>query len=320
MNSASLPKVTVVIPAYKAEKTIRRAIDGVLAQEGCETKIVVVVNEDLDSTSQIVRDYNDPRVQVFVNPENKGAQFSRNRGLSLVEDEFVMFHCADDFIEGPLLAGLAGQMQKAGADLGLGPMQTLLERKQARGPVTILQAPTVQDLFTDWLAHFKFVAPCCVLWRTSFVRQMGGWDPEVVLQDDGLLVMRGILLGAKVVQSTEGRGIYVIHDSPTKLTRGNDKLESLLKVPAKLMATRSSVIDPQVVKQACAATYYRAARTCFTRGRDDLGHEALRLSRALGFKGHAGPPAHRLLSFLIGLRLRCKLEYAARLALGRPGG
>lgn len=320
MNNSSNPKVTVVIPAYKAERTIARAIDSVLGQQDCDVSIIVVVNPEVDRTPEIVRGYNDPRIRLVINEENMGAPFSRNRGLSLAEDEFVMFHCADDFIEGPLLAGLAGEMSRAGAELGLGPMQTLLERKGVRGPVTILNAPTARDIFVGWLAEFRFVAPCCVMWRTSFVRGIGGWDPDVPFQDDGFLVMRAILLGAKVVTSDQGRGIYVIHNSPTKLTRGSDNLVSLLRVPEKLSSIQSSVVDRETVNRACAATYYRAARTCFTRGRDDLGHEALRRSRKLGLKGHPGPAAHKILSSIIGLRLRCKLEYAARRVLRRPGG
>jgi hypothetical protein len=320
MSATPLPKITVVIPAYKAERTIARAIDSVLAQEGVEVAVKVIVNPEPDRTPQIVEAYGDPRVRVFINDENVGAQRSRNRGLEMADTEFVHFLCADDFVEGPFLSGLAREMTAHRADLGLGRMQTLFESKGVRGPTTILKTEPVQELFTNWLGHFQFVTPCAILWRTEFVRNIGGWDPDVVLQDDGLLVMKAILRGARVVGSNEGLGVYVIHDSPTKLTRNNDKLDSLLKVPAKLMAIESDVIEPEVFRGAAAATYYRAAQTCFTRGRDDLGREALRRSREMGLKGHRGPAAHRLLSSLIGLKARCKLEYAARRVLRRPGG
>lgn len=317
---SSLPKVTVVIPAYKAEQTIGRAIDSVLAQEGCDVSIIVVINPELDRTPEIVRGYGDSRIRLVINEENKGAQYSRNRGLSLVQDELVLFLCADDFVEGPHLASLAGKMLREGADLGLGAMQTLMEQAGRRGPVTLLDASNVEELFTTWFTARAFVAPCSVMWRTEFVRNLGGWDPEVVLQDDGLLIMKGILAGAKVITSHEGRGVYVIHDSPTKLTRRSDSLESLLKVPSKLLDYRNPSVAHDKVRSAAAVSYYNAAKTCFTRGRDDLGREALRRSRQLGFKGHSGPNAHRLLSSLIGLRLRSKLEYAVRVALGKPGG
>lgn len=320
MHPGSLPNVTVVIPAYKAEKTIARAIDSVLQQEGCDSTIMTVVDGDLDRTAQLVRNYRDSRVKLLVNPQNQGVQATRNRGLNQVEDEFVMFLDADDFLEGPLLRGLAGAMSSAEADLGLGPMQTLLENKGRRGPVTILDARSAPDLFTGWLAENRFVSPCSVLWRTSFLRKIGGWDPDLQRQEDGEVVMRAILLGARIVRSELGRGIYVNYNSPDRLTQRNDNLDSLLKVPAKLMDIQSSVVDPELVKRACAASYYNAARTCFTRGSDDLGQKALRTSRQLGFKGHRGPIPHRILSSAIGLRLRCKLEYGVRRALGRPGG
>lgn len=320
MNDAPLPKVTVVIPAYKAERTIKRAIDSVLGQEGVDPTVIVIVNPEPDSTPEIVRGYNDPRVRVFVNDENVGAQRSRNRGLGMAKDEFVHFLCADDFVEGPFLSSLVAKMIGEGADLGIGRMQTYFESKGHRGPTTVLRTDSVQELFTDWFGRFQFVAPCAILWRTEFVRKIGGWDPDVVLQDDGLLVMRAILHGAKVVGSTEGLGIYVIHDSPTKLTRNNDKLDSLLKVPAKLTAIKSDVIEPEAFRRSAASTYYRAARTCFTRGRDDLARVALGKARELGLKGHEGPPAHRFLSSILGLKLRCKLEKSVRLVLRRPGG
>jgi GT2 family glycosyltransferase len=320
MDSSALHKITIVIPAHRAEKTIARAIDGILAQSGIDPTIIVVVNPDVDATAQIVRGYNDPRVRAIINNDKVGAQHSRNLGLDLVQDEFVMFHCADDFVEGPLLASLADEIGRAGADLAIGPMQTYFEHTQRRGPVTILEYGSVEDLFIGWLGENRFVVPCCLLWRTSFVRQLGGWDPDIVLGDDGLLVMKAILAGAKIAKTTQGRGIYVIHNSPTRLTRRSDKLESLLKMPETLLAIQSTAVSQKAVQQACASNYYLAAQTCFVRGRDDLGEEALRRSRALGLKGHRGSGKQRFLSRTLGLKLRCKLEYAARLALGRPGG
>lgn len=320
MNPSTARKITVVIPAYMAAKTIGRAIDSVLAQEDCQVRVIVVINGAGDETAQIARSYGEDRVTVHENAENRGAQFSRNRGLSLVRDELVMFLDADDFVEGPLLAGLAAEMRKVDADLGLGPMQTLLERQGQRGGTTILDVSKPDDLFLDWLAEGRFVAPCSVLWKTSFVRRIGGWDENLRLGDDGELAMRAMLLGARIIGSNLGRGVYVIHNSPHRQTQRSDTLDALLKVPAKLLATETSVVDPVRLRKAAAICYYNAARTCFTRGRDDLGKEALRRSRELGFKGHRGSPLHKFLHQAIGLRARGKLEHAVRRLLARPGG
>jgi glycosyltransferase involved in cell wall biosynthesis len=313
-----LNRISAVIPAYKAERTIARAIDSILRQEGVEASVVVVVDGDLDGTARIVQGYTDPRVRLVVNPANRGVQYSRNRGLSLVEDEFVMFLDSDDFVEGPLLEGLSANMISAGADLGLGPMQTLFERSGGRGATTLLDTRQPRELFTGWLAENKFVSPCSVLWRTSFVREIGGWDPQLNRQEDGELVMRAILAGAKVAGSDRGRGVYVIHDSHDRLTRRSDNLGSLLAVPDKLLRMSSTVVEPALIEQACSQSYYNAAYACFLKGNDGIGREALRRARQLGFKGHRGSRGQKLVSRLLGLRYRSKIERLVRMVARRP--
>ncbi len=77
--------VTVVIPAYKAEATIRRAVDSVLAQPGVNPRVVVVVDGKLDRTAELVSDYPRERVAVIEHPTNLGAAVSRNDGLAAAE-------------------------------------------------------------------------------------------------------------------------------------------------------------------------------------------------------------------------------------------
>jgi len=317
MNDADPPQVTVVIPAYKAERTIRRAVDSVLGQEGCAARAVVVVDGDLDGTARLLEAYEPDRVRTLINFTNRGVQETRNRGLTFTQDPFVMFLDADDFIEGRLLAGLAGAMGASGAELGIGPMQVLHERDGRREPVITLDTGNVERLFTGWLGEGRFVAPCSVLWRTGFLRRIGGWDPELKRQEDGEIVLRALLLGARVVGTNEGRGIYVHHEAPDRLTRRSDNLDSLLKVPAKLAGIPSAAVPPERARRAAALSFYNAARTCYVRGEEALGAEALNQARAFGFKGHRGNLLHRLLCGILGFPMRCKLERRLRLALGK---
>ncbi|MFN3943474.1 MAG: glycosyltransferase family 2 protein [Allosphingosinicella sp.] len=312
------PKISVVIPAYKAERTIRRAIDSVLAQEGCESTVIVVVDGDLDDTRNIVKqDYADAPVVLLVNDENRGVQFTRNRGLAEVADEYVMFLDADDFVEGRLLAGLAEALSEKRADLGFGPMQTLFESTGARGPTVIMRSERPAELFVDWMAEGRFVNPSAVMWRTCFLREIGGWDPAFHRAEDGEVAMRALLLGAAVARSDQGRGVYVIHDNPNRLTQTNRHLDALLAVPRKLLGIPSQTIEPAVVRSACARSLYAAAVTCHLRGSPDLGSEALAEARALGLTGHPGGPLHRTLTRLLGLRGRCAAERLARRLLRR---
>ena len=65
-------KVSIIMAAYNAEKTIRQAIDSVLAQTYLDFELLVVNDCSKDQTQAIVEEYcqHDARVRLIVNPHN----------------------------------------------------------------------------------------------------------------------------------------------------------------------------------------------------------------------------------------------------------
>ena len=106
-NYKALPKISVVIPAYNAEKYIKRAVDSVLYQKGVDTEVIVINDGSKDSTSDILhKEYdNDIRVKIF-DRENHGLYKSRVFGISKASSEYITFIDADDFIIKDLYAEL----------------------------------------------------------------------------------------------------------------------------------------------------------------------------------------------------------------------
>ena len=302
---AALPRVSVVIPAYRAEATIARTIDSLLAQEGVNLQIIVVIDGTFDRTTEIVESYSGHPVTIEEHATNRGAAISRNDGLALVQTEFVMFLDADDFLEGPLLAALAAAMMEEGADIGFGPMQIFHQQLDRRDPKFVPDFRDSVDIFRRWHLEGVYVSPCSVLWRTDFIRRIGGWDPEVTRNDDGELVMRAILLGGKFAVTGDGRGVYVKHSSQS-LNNRTDNMSSMLVVNEKLLALNSPVIDRDLQQHVCAGHYFNIACHSYLAGRDDLGDEALARSRRMGF-GSRGPLLHRIMYRLLGVKLTSKL-------------
>ena len=302
-----LARVTVVIPAYKAEATIRRAVDSVLAQPGVEADVVAVVDGRFDRTAELLAAYDPARVRTLVNETNRGPTFTRNRGLAAAKGDYVMFLDCDDFIEGGMLAGLVRAMREAGADLGFGPLQVLKEGKGVRRPVVEWGFRSPADLFERWLALAHTLPPCTTLWRTEFVRRIGGWTEGLKRNEDGELVLRAVMEGARLAQSSEGRGVYVHHDSADRLTSRTDILDSRLTVGELLLARESAVIPPALKTEAVARYFYRVALNCYSVGRDDLAEASLKRSRQLGFAGHGGPWWHRIAAGLLGVKGRYRL-------------
>lgn len=107
MKEAHKPKVSIVIPCYFAEATIRRAIDSILAQTEPDFEVIVVNDGSTDASLDILATYDDPRLRVF-SQENQGEGGARNRGIREARGEFLTFLDDDDeFAADRLEQGLA---------------------------------------------------------------------------------------------------------------------------------------------------------------------------------------------------------------------
>ena len=95
---AVYPKVSIVLPAYNADKTIGRAIDSILQQRYGEWELLIIDDGSTDDTNRIVKGYTgDPRVHLFAQDANVGVSASRNIGLDAAIGGYVAFLDADDY-------------------------------------------------------------------------------------------------------------------------------------------------------------------------------------------------------------------------------
>lgn len=290
--------VTVVIPSYNARATIERAVGSVLAQEGVSARVVVVIDDGCAETEALVRGMGDGNVDVFINETNQGAQVSRNRGLAAAASPFVMFLDSDDYMEGPLLRGLVEACRAGDADLGFGPWRKVGDAGVS-WPRRRLRPDTPDRLVHRWLVDRDWVPPCAVLWRTAFVREIGGWDEALKRNQDGEIAMRALVKGATLAFSDEGEGLYYQHESEHRITKSKANYGSLLQVAEKLLSLEGG--DARARRASVARYLYRVASDAFRRGDQGLGRQALARSRELGFRGHLGSRPARLGSAVMGL-------------------
>ena len=90
-----MPIISVILPAYNSEKTIKRTINSVLQQTFTDLELIIINDGSQDSTLDIISQFNDFRVKVFSYP-NSGGNISRNRGIQVASGKFLSFLDADD--------------------------------------------------------------------------------------------------------------------------------------------------------------------------------------------------------------------------------
>lgn len=86
--------ISVVIPAYNAERFIRRTIDSVLAQTYTDYEIIVIDDGSTDGTGEIVRGYGS-KVR-YIYQQNAGDGGARNAGIYAAKGEWIAFLDHDD--------------------------------------------------------------------------------------------------------------------------------------------------------------------------------------------------------------------------------
>ncbi len=89
--------ISIIIPAYNAEKYIASCLDSVIAQDMGDWEAVVVDDGSSDTTLSIAREYaaRDPRIKVFTK-SNGGLSEARNFGTDHAAGEYITFLDSDD--------------------------------------------------------------------------------------------------------------------------------------------------------------------------------------------------------------------------------
>ena len=88
--------VSVIIPAYNREKTIRDSIFSVLEQSYKNIEVLVVDDMSTDGTVEVIKSIHDDRVRLICHEKNRGACAARNTGVKGAKGTFIAFNDSDD--------------------------------------------------------------------------------------------------------------------------------------------------------------------------------------------------------------------------------
>lgn len=89
------PFVSIIIPAYNAEKYIARSLKSALDQTYKNIEIIVIDDGSIDKTAEIVKSFSDPRIR-YLYQENKNVGAARNYGIKESRGKYITFLDADD--------------------------------------------------------------------------------------------------------------------------------------------------------------------------------------------------------------------------------
>ena len=131
-GAADLPAemlVSVIMPVFNAEPTLRKSVESVLQQTLTTLELVLVDDCSSDGSVRIMREYaaHDRRVKIVSQPANAGVAEARNAGLRAASGSHVAFLDSDDWWDPRKLELQMAQMQESGALVSYAGYQRVAE-------------------------------------------------------------------------------------------------------------------------------------------------------------------------------------------------
>ena len=111
--------ISVIVPAYNVEKTIKRTLDSILKQTYSELEVVIIDDGSTDHTGKIIDWYQKKypkKIRVFHVP-NEGVTAARMRGVRAAKGTWIGFVDGDDEIDPDMYEKLLKNALKYHADI-----------------------------------------------------------------------------------------------------------------------------------------------------------------------------------------------------------
>ncbi|TVQ14639.1 MAG: glycosyltransferase [Leptolyngbya sp. DLM2.Bin27] len=176
------PRISVVIPAYNAEKTIKFTLESVLSQTYSDFELIIINDGSQDATLSIINQFKDRRVRVFSH-ENSGPQKSRNRGINQATGEYISFIDADDLWTPDKLEQ---QLKRIEANPEVSVVYSWSDEINEHGMVTRSgQRSTLEGKVFEALLKNNFLGSGSnPLIRKQALSAVGGFDPSILAGQD----------------------------------------------------------------------------------------------------------------------------------------
>lgn len=110
--------VSVIVPVYNMEKTVRKCLDSILSQTYNLVEIVVINDGSTDNSEKIILQLKRNNSSIrYITRENMGLSFTYKEGIDLSNGEYIIFVDSDDYIDKEMIELLIGEQKKYGGDI-----------------------------------------------------------------------------------------------------------------------------------------------------------------------------------------------------------
>lgn len=219
-----LIKLSIIIPVFNAENTLKRCLDSVLQQKDDELEIVVINDGSKDLSDEIMQEYKlrYPEIISYYKKQNTGVADTRNYGIAKAKGKYIMFLDSDDYIDIDLYSIIKQYIEK-NIELIKFKLQRVDENNNIIEKVTgpIFEQTTGEEGFKYLYASDVLLdSPCVyVMKKDIFIRNKLLFNVGTEHEDFGLIPFVIVLASSMISIDFYG---YQYVQSNGSITRNND--------------------------------------------------------------------------------------------------
>jgi glycosyltransferase involved in cell wall biosynthesis len=280
------PLVSILIPAYNAEKWIADTIRSALGQTWPKKEIIIVDDGSTDQTLAIARQFASQEVCVFTQP-NQGASAARKKAYSLCQGGYVQWLDADDLLRAEKIARQMAVLERLSSNRTLPSSGWGYFMYRLRKTVFCPSALWCDLSPVEWQVRKmeQNLHMPLMTWLVSreLCQAAGPWDTRLSLDDDGEYFCRVVLAsdGIRFVPEAE---VYYRRSGTSTMSAvdwSNKKLDSQALSMQLQIAHLRAAEDSDRVRAACL-TYLHNWLHCFYPERMDIVGQLAQTAADLG--------------------------------------
>ena len=278
--------VSILIPAFNAEKWIAETLESAIGQTWERKEIIVVDDGSSDQTLAIARQFSSKGVSI-VTQENQGAAAARNKAFSLSKGDYIQWLDADDLLAPDKITRQMGVAEEYGNPrmlLSSAWGRFIYRSSRAEFSPTGLWC----DLSpVEWLlrkiGHNLHMQTATWLVSRHLTEAAGPWNTNLLGDDDGEYFCRVLLSSDGIRFVQEARVIYRMSgvNSLSYIGRSDRKKEAQFLSMKLHIEYLRSLEESDRVRAACVR-YLQTWMICFYPDRLDIVKEAEQIAVGLG--------------------------------------
>ena len=247
------PKISIIVPVYKAEKYLRKCVDSILAQTFTDYEVLLIDDGSPDLSGIICDEYaqKDSRIRVF-HKENGGVSSARQFGIENAQGEYTIHVDPDDWIEVDMLEELYNKAIEDDADMVI--CDFYIDYENYRKSQYVRQQPSSLECKIILSELFKFLhGSCCnkLIRRECYIKYNVKFPVELNYREDLYVCVKILQNNIRVSYSPKAFYHYVIGINDNSMSSTVKKRTDFYEISIRTKKIFMELLTDDYVRSLC---------------------------------------------------------------------